>query len=62
MDANSGHYDKDGYYIAGKERSNHLKSFSKEEIEKNIGEYDEDGFYLLPNKSFYDPLGYFFND
>ena len=61
-DANGGHYDDDGYYIEGKERSSKLKIYSKEEIEKEIGEYDEDDFYLLPNGSFYDPLGYYFNE
>lgn len=60
--ANGGHYDDDGYYIEGKTRSDLLKNYSKELIEKEIGNYDEDGFYLLPNGSFYDPLGYFFDE
>jgi len=34
---------------------------SKEEIEATHGAYDEDGFYILADKSFYDPLGYYFD-
>ena len=65
MDADSGHFDDNGYYIPGKkratQRATQLKSFSKVEIETNQGEYDKDGFFLLEDQSFYDPLGFYFN-
>ena len=36
---------------------------SKQEIEaKEGGAYDDDGFYIMENKSYYDPLGYFFDE
>lgn len=37
------------------------KPLTRAEIEAKEGKYDEDGFYNLPDKSFYDPAGYFFN-
>lgn len=38
-----------------------LQSLSKSEIETKDGQYDSDGFFILKDKSFYDPLGYFFD-
>lgn len=40
------------------------KALTKVEIEAKEagkGTYDQDGFYNLPDKSFYDPAGYYFN-
>ena len=37
------------------------KPLTRAEIEAKEGQYDEDGFYNLPDKSFYDPAGYYFN-
>lgn len=34
----------------------------KKIIEENGGGYDEQGFYVLPNGSFYDPYGYYFDE
>ena len=35
---------------------------SKAEIEAKPGAYDDDGFYIMEDKSFYDPLGYYFDE
>ena len=35
---------------------------SKAEIEAKPGAYDDDGFFILEDKSFYDPLGYYFDE
>jgi len=37
------------------------KPLTKAEIEAKEGSYDQDGFYNMPDKSFYDPAGYYFN-
>ena len=73
VDAVGGFYDASGVYIAPR-RAAGVDTFNedgrsvlcvkllKEEIEAiEGGNYDEDGFYILPDKSFYDPLGYFFD-
>jgi len=33
----------------------------KEDIASKEGAFDEDGFFILADKSYYDPLGYFFD-
>ena len=35
---------------------------SKAEIEAKPGAYDDDGFFIMEDKSFYDPLGYYFDE
>lgn len=74
IDAVGGFYDKSGVYIAPKRaagsqtlnedgRSVLCIKLTKEEIEAiGGGDYDGDGFYILADKSFYDPLGYFFDN
>ena len=37
-------------------------NFQRKRSKKNQGKYDDYGFFLLENQSFYDPLGYYFND
>ena len=73
VDAIGGFYDSSGVYIAPKKNAGNLilnedgrsvlcVKLTVEEIEaKGGGKYDEDGFYLLEDKSFYDPLGYYFD-
>ena len=62
-----GFYDDAGFYIAPKplrvdREGITLKCYSQAEIETNKeGKYDHDGFYMLPDGSFYDPLGYYFD-
>lgn len=40
---------------------NGLRQYSRAEIEASEGKYDKDGFYILPDGSFYDYQGYYFN-
>ena len=49
--------------IAREDRDPGMPFLSKAEIEAKhpSGKYDEDDFYLLEDGSFYDPLGYFFD-
>jgi len=73
VDAIGGFYDKSGRYIAPKKlvgtdtynedgRSILCIKLSQKEIEAlTDGAFDADGFYILTDKSFYDPLGYYFD-
>ena len=73
VDAVGGFYDSSGVYIAPKRAAGSLTlnddgrsvlcvKLSKEESEaKGGGAYDDDGFYILEDKSYYDPLGYYFD-
>ena len=73
VDAIGGFYSSSGVYVAPKKaagdiilnddgRSVLCVKLSREEIEaKEDGKYDEDGFYILGDKSYYDPLGYYFD-
>ncbi len=72
IDAVGGFYDSSGIYIAPKKQAGTLQlndegrsilciKLTKEEIASKEGAYDEDGFYILTDKSYYDPLGYFFD-
>lgn len=72
IDAIGGFYDNAGVYIAPKKnvgshtldqngRSVLCVKLTEEEIKTKEGAFDEDGFYILPDKSYYDPLGYFFD-
>ena len=42
------------------------KALTEEEMkrveEEGQGEWDKDGFYVLPDGSFYDPYGYYFDE
>ena len=58
MEAGDQNPENDGDYSYG---PNGLRVFSKEEIEANEGKYDNDGFYILPDGSFYDYQGYYFD-
>lgn len=72
IDAIGGFYDNSGVYIAPKQgvgsqtynedgRSVLCVKLSKEEIKaREGGAFDEDGFYIMADKSYYDPLGYYF--
>ena len=62
-----GFYDEQGYYIAPKpvrvdRNGKPLITTSRAKIEAiEGGTYDQDGFYVLKDGSFYDPLGYYFD-
>ena len=73
VDAIGGFYDSAGVYIAPKKATGTLTlnedarsvlcvKLSHEEIELKEGAFDEDGFYIMTDKSFYDPLGYYFDE
>ena len=73
VDAIGGFYDSSGVYIAPKKTSGSLtlnedgrsvlcvKLKTEEVAAVAGGAYDEDGFFILADKSFYDPLGYYFD-
>ena len=72
VDAIGGFYDSSGVYIAPKKaigqtldengRSVLCVKLTREEIDAlEGGAYDEDGFFMMTDKSYYDPLGYYFD-
>lgn len=72
IDAIGGFYNSAGVYIAPKRQTGTMQlnedgrsvlclKLEKAEIEGKEGAYDEDEFYILTDKSYYDPLGYFFD-
>ena len=73
VDAVGGFYDSSGVYIVPKKTAGDLAlnedgrsvacvKLTKAEIDAlGTGAYDEDGFYILADKSYYDPLGYYFD-
>lgn len=72
IDAVGGFYNSLGVYIAPKRHTGTLQlnedgrsvlclKLDKAEIETKEGAYDDDSFYILADKSYYDPLGYYFD-
>lgn len=74
VDAIGGFYDSSGVYIAPKKATGSLtlnedgrsvlcvKLTIEEVAEKTDGAFDGDGFFIMEDKSFYDPLGYYFDN
>lgn len=64
-DEDGGRYDDNGFYIKVPERlAKDGISLQKPVLKPDLpqgGSYDEDNFYIMPDKSFYDPFGFYFD-